>query len=300
MEQPDLSRTPLVILFLLGCQAQPARSETVSSAQPANERVVAVADLHGDLERSLEVLRLAGLVDQAGHWCGGQAVLVQTGDLLDRGDQGSELIDLMQRLQVEAAQAGGRVEVLLGNHETMNLMGDWRYVTPGDIEGYGGQQARQLALSAQGDDGAWLRERPVAVRVNDTVFAHGGITPQMAERGLEGLSAWTQAALAGTESPDVLGRDGPTWYRGYLQGDVPEVCPALQQALATLGATRMVVGHTTQRSGRVAVRCQGALIGIDTGISAHYGAHLAALELRGGDDAWVLYASGPEDLPDPP
>jgi hypothetical protein len=61
----------------------------------------------------------------------------------------------------------------------------------------------------------------------------------------------------------------------------------------------MVVGHTTQRSGEVAVRCNGALLGIDTGISDHYGAHLAAIELRGGVDAWALYPDGPEDLPDP-
>lgn len=277
---------------------QPARAPVATApvTAPAGPRVVAIGDLHGDLERSLAVLSLAGLVDAQGHWSGGDAVLVQTGDVLDRGDQGVETVDLLQRLQVEAASAGGRVEVLLGNHETMNMQGDLRYVTAGDIAGYGGDEARALALGPSGEDGAWLRQRPVAVRVGRTVFAHGGITPAMAELGLERLNSW---AVAGAASPEVLGREGPLWYRGYLEGALPEVCPALAQALLALEADRMVVGHTTQRSGEVAVRCNGALLGIDTGISAHYGAKLAAVELRGGVDAWALYPEGPEDLPDP-
>ncbi|MCK6525166.1 metallophosphatase, partial [Myxococcota bacterium] len=60
----------------------------------------------------------------------------------------------------------------------------------------------------------------------------------------------------------------------------------------------MVVGHTTQRSGEVATRCGGALLGIDTGISSHYGGHLAAVELKKGD-AWAIYPTGPKDLQDP-
>ena len=114
-------------------------------------------------------------------------------------------------------------------------------------------------------------------------------------------SVWggLMGALLGAGEVGLLGHEGPTWYRGYLQGDVPEACPAVQRALHSLGATRMVMGHTTQDDGRLAARCQGAVLGIDTGISAHYGAHAAALELR-GDDAWALYPAGAEDLPDPP
>jgi hypothetical protein len=299
---------PLLLVGLLhfvgGCGSGEAQADASALAAsqahgPPAPRIVAVGDLHGDLSRSLEVLRLAGVVDEAGHWSGGAAVLVQTGDQLDRGDQGVETLDLLQRLEGEALAAGGRVVVLLGNHEAMNLGGDWRYVTEGDIAGYGGLEARQRALSPAGEDGAWLGGRPVAVKLGRTVFAHGGVTPTMAELGLEPLNAWARAALQGAADPAVLGQDGPLWYRGYLQDDITVACPALERALLALGAERMVVGHTTQRSGRIAERCGGALIGIDTGISAHYGAHIAALELRGGEDAWALYPDGPEDLRDP-
>jgi hypothetical protein len=306
MRQPH-PPTYLLSLALFSCSAcggsaaesAPVPAPDRPGAVQEGPRILAVGDLHGDLEHSLAVLRLAGAVDEQGHWSGGQAVLVQTGDLLDRGDDGVETLDLMQRLQREAAEAGGRVEVLLGNHETMNMLGDLRYVTAGDVAGYGGAEARALALGPGGEDGAWLRQRPAAVRIGRTVFVHGGITPAMAELGLEQLNARVQAAVAGQADPSVLGDEGPLWYRGYLQRGLTDSCPDLEQALRSLKADRMVVGHTTQRSGEVAVRCNGALLGIDTGISDHYGAHLAALELRGGVDAWALYPTGPEDLPDP-
>ncbi|MEZ4239083.1 MAG: hypothetical protein R3F59_23610 [Myxococcota bacterium] len=76
----------------------------------------------------------------------------------------------------------------------------------------------------------------------------------------------------------------------------------LERALHALHAARMVVGHTTQRDGHVLTRCGGALQVVDTGISDHYGGHLAVLELRPAGahgDAWVDYPSGPVDVPDP-
>jgi hypothetical protein len=68
--------------------------------------------------------------------------------------------------------------------------------------------------------------------------------------------------------------------------------------LGLLGAQRMVVGHTTQRSGAVASRCGGRLLGIDTGISSHYGAQLSAVEIIDGD-AVAIYPDKRFDLPDP-
>ena len=89
------------------------------------------------------------------------------------------------------------------------------------------------------------------------------------------------------------------WYRGYLQAPEPIACAELTRALTAMAASRMVVGHTTQRSGEIAVRCGGALLGIDTGISAHYGGHLSAVEILEGN-ATAIYPHGRIDLPDPP
>jgi hypothetical protein len=93
-------------------------------------RVVAVGDVHGAYDNFVQVLQMAGLVDDDAHWVGGTTHLVQTGDVLDRGKDAPEVLDLLMRLEKEARKAGGRVHALLGNHEVMNLLGILSYVNP--------------------------------------------------------------------------------------------------------------------------------------------------------------------------
>ncbi|MBX2803085.1 MAG: metallophosphoesterase [Myxococcales bacterium] len=262
-------------------------------------RVVAVGDLHGDHDNALAVLRLAGVVDEAGRWSGGDTVLVQTGDVTDRGPDSRRVMALLRGLQGQAIEAGGRVEVLLGNHEAMNLQGDWRYVHPDDVADYGGVPQRRAALAATGPDGTWLRGLDAVTRVQGVAFAHGGITEEAAAVGVEGLNRLVRAALAEPQPVGVLGPEGPLWYRGYVQEPETVACPRLRRALEQLDSQRMVVGHTTRRDGRIQTRCDGALTVIDIGIAEHYGGNLGAWELRGGD-ARALYPSGPVDLADPP
>ncbi len=97
---------------------------------PPASRIVALGDLHGDLERLTEILQRAQLVDAENRWIGGDALLVVTGDFLDRGTHVKAVMDLLMELEKKAPKAGGGVLVLLGNHEMMNLTGDLRYVTP--------------------------------------------------------------------------------------------------------------------------------------------------------------------------
>ncbi|MDP2315996.1 MAG: metallophosphoesterase [Pseudomonadota bacterium] len=248
--------------------------------RPAPARLVAIGDLHGDLEAALAVFRLAGLVDDGGAWSGGAAWLVQTGDITDRGPDSRGVIALLRRLQGEARAAGGEVVPLLGNHEVMNLTGDWRYVSPADLASYGGEAVRKAAFAPTGDDGAWLVAQDAVARVGSTVFVHGGVDERWSRLGVRGLNATIRAALLGQGPKDVLGPDGPLWNRAYVLSDPTTACAELGRALTSLGAARMVVGHTTQEDGRIGERCGGQLWAIDTGISAHYGTHLAALEIR--------------------
>lgn len=272
----------------------PARA-AAPDAPPA--RLVAVGDLHADLPQALRLLQGLGLVSDDGHWAGGAAVLVQTGDLTDRGPDSLEVIELMDRLAEEAPKAGGRVVSLLGNHEVMNLQGDLRYVAPGDVADFGSPAARAQAFGSSGPLGRSLRARDAVAKVGRTVFVHGGVSAQAAALGIDGLNAAVRAGIDGAPTP-ALGPEGPLWYRAYLLADEPLACAEAERALAALDADRMVMGHTTQRSGQIASRCGGRLLGIDVGISSHYGGHLAALELRAGD-AWAWTPAGATDLPDP-
>ncbi|EFJ49218.1 hypothetical protein VOLCADRAFT_90147 [Volvox carteri f. nagariensis] len=114
-----------------GDDAYVSRSEPLPTAVPAADRLVAIGDIHGDYHKAVRAFRLAGLTDEHGRWSGGSTVAVQVGDILDRGDHEIRTLIMLERLAREAEAAGGRLYLLNGNHETMNVMGDHRYATPG-------------------------------------------------------------------------------------------------------------------------------------------------------------------------
>ena len=100
------------------------------TAAPADaRRIVAIGDIHGAADALVEILQQSGLLDDHERWSGGDAVLVQTGDFLDRGAEAIAVAELLMELQEQAAASGGDVVVLLGNHEILNLFGDLRDVT---------------------------------------------------------------------------------------------------------------------------------------------------------------------------
>ena len=103
----------------------------VEPQTPAGPRIVVVGDIHGAGTNLAQILQAAGLIDAQRKWSGGTARLVQTGDVLDRGPEVREAIDLLMRLEGEARRAGGRVDVLFGNHEGMNVLRDYRDVLAG-------------------------------------------------------------------------------------------------------------------------------------------------------------------------
>ncbi|KAH9821567.1 Metallo-dependent phosphatase-like protein [Melampsora americana] len=185
------------------------------------QRIIAIGDLHGDLPNTIRVLRLAEVIDMKNKWIGKKTILVQTGDIVDRGKDTIVLYQLMDRLRIEAKSAGGSVVSLLGNHEYMNALGDWRYVTEEDIQTFGGKQNRRKLISSQGWIGkTWLENYKTTARVSyliltdsnlnttplnhssyfetfeDTsnnqnpfmnsaiAFVHGGITPDYARLGI--------------------------------------------------------------------------------------------------------------------
>lgn len=260
---------------------------------PAVARVIAVGDVHGDLGAVQAVLRAAGVVDAAGAWTGGATWVVQTGDVLDRGDDEQAILDWFERLERDAAAAGGRFVWLLGNHELMNAAGDLRYVTPGGFKDFAdvpglplarfadapeAARARLAALTPGGPYAKVMAGQNYAAVVGDTVYVHGGIRPGYAD----GIPADQPAARcwldgAGTPPPAALtDNDGPLWDRSYALADAD--CAALDRALAELGVARMVVGHTVQPSG-ISSACDGKVWRIDVGLAKLYGGPHQALEL---------------------
>ena len=313
-----------------------------SATQP--KRIVAVGDLHGDYQAWLTIARAAGLIDPGGHWAAGRTTLVQLGDIVDREPDSLEIIRSLQQLQKEAPRAGGRVVVVLGNHEAMNLLGDYRYTTPGEIAAFATpnsaalrdrvyeqnraaiekaeqasnpplnpQQARdtwlaqhplgwvehKLAWSPSGELGRWATHNPAVVKIDGTLFVHGGLSHEYSNISLDEINRRVATAMAsGDGSPATILYDplGPLWYRGLVtrDADAEEVrakavpaAPALtvQQeldaVLSSYGAQRLVVGHTPDLKG-IEIIGDGRLARVDTGISRAYGGPLTWLEIVGG------------------
>ncbi len=106
-----------------------AESRADPPAHVEGRRIVAVGDIHGAFNGVREILREVRLIDDEDQWIGGDAILVQTGDFLDRGPGATKVARLLMDLQEEAPSQGGEVIVLLGNHEILNILGDLRDVT---------------------------------------------------------------------------------------------------------------------------------------------------------------------------
>ena len=122
-----------------------------AAAGPPPSRVVAVGDIHGAYEEFTLILQTVGLIDGRRAWTGGTATLVQTGDVVDRGPKQRECLDLLMDLQRQAPRAGGTVVTLVGNHEVLNVIGDLRYVTPGNFAAFAGADSEQKREKAYQD-----------------------------------------------------------------------------------------------------------------------------------------------------
>ena len=271
-------------------------------SRPAPERIVAIGDLHGDLDHARRGLRLAGVVDDQDRWIGGSAVLVQTGDEIDRGDDDRAILDRIEDLKAQAALAGGEVIALLGNHEIMNASLDFRYVTAGGFAAFSPPLAPDgspglpldVPLEARGRASAFapggayarvLASRPFVARVGDTVFVHGGILPKHVAYGLDRMNdevdAWLLHRRDQPPAP-LVAEDGPVWTRAYSSlAEAPD-CDALARVLSELRAKRMVVGHTVQPSG-ISSACDDRVWRIDVGLSRAFGGPIEILEIVGND-----------------
>lgn len=128
----------LALLWAALLASMPLRADDPGADSP---RIVAVGDLHGDFEAWRAIATAAGLIDGKGNWAAGATTFVQLGDVTDRGPDSLKIIRALQHLENGAAGAGGGVVVLLGNHEAMNVIGDLRYVHPGEYAAFADRQS---------------------------------------------------------------------------------------------------------------------------------------------------------------
>jgi hypothetical protein len=234
------------------------------------KRVVALSDVHGMYEHATTLLQAAKIIDNQHQWVGGRTLLVITGDSIDKGPQSLEVLALWMRLQEEAPKQGGRVIVLLGNHEAEMLadpVGDTKTKeldkeltrlgihVPEFVNGSSEKPFQGISLRRYS---TFLRSLPVAARVGDWLFCHAGWLPAATQntslaapqarwdalvaREKNTLTAATYSALLSGDGDEFLERkeypEGTKWWR------TPEAFTELEHRLDSYGLKGVVFGHS--------------------------------------------------------
>ena len=286
----------LVLLVGLFLAWDPGAAQSPASA-PA--RLVAIGDIHGDIQALRKALQAAGATDARGAWIGGALTVVQLGDLIGRSDDEREVLDFIFEIQRRAAERGGAVHALIGNHEVMGGRLDNQAVGPNPFpawESVSGlrrddprlrhlepqERARGAALMPGGPYARRIAEFPAVLKIRGTVFAHGGVTPRWARYGTDRINREVKDWLMGLtpepqSSQGVDDGDKVMWTRQYSQTVEAADCADLTESLRILGAQRMIVAHTVHE--RITSRCDGQVWSIDVGMSRAYGGRVQVLEI---------------------
>lgn len=222
-----------------------------SDANTSTARRVAVSDPHGYPTVLVSVLHEARLVDATGDWAGGNARLFVLGDFFDRGPDGVGVVDLLMRVQQQAAEAGGEVRALTGNHEALAL-GMHEFGPNGadqsratafaqSWQANGGRFTDQEGLTGAHLD--WLLSLPAIILDDDVLLMHSDTLEYLAwGQTVEEINAGVRAALGGDSAADAWMCWQRLTDRYAFMGDTG--ADVARDLLATLGGRRIVHGHS--------------------------------------------------------
>jgi len=225
------------------------------------EKLLAVGDVHGEYDVMVELLQNSGVIDKKLNWIWGDGHLVFIGDIFDRGDKVTESLYLIKKLQRQANSQKGKLHFLLGNHEVMVLMNDSRYAAPK----YRNMSKRLMLnyprfFAPDTELGKWLRSLNSVIKINDLLFVHGGLSPDLVERGfsLEQInndirnSLNAENEMSHEELMETIYFPGnPLWYRGYLMKTRSYSIISneeLDKVLSFYNANQIFFGHTEVES----------------------------------------------------
>ena len=272
---------------------------------PRMPRIVAIGDIHGDFKALHKALLKAGIVDTNGNWdkTKKDTVVIQLGDLLDRGGRGEEdtdnyreEIDILQYIEHLNKQAqkkhydqsldlNSAFITLIGNHELMNMLGDFRYVSAKAMEGMGGEEGRKKLFLPGGPIAKHIGCCSYGIcKIGDWTFVHAGILPQHLkdkEFSFSKVNNLIRQIMRGdidkerldeSQKKFIFDNNGLFWTR-ELSKDNPN-CSLANESVSILnnsnGNGGIVVGHTVQKNG-INSKCGGKVWAIDTGMSDAFG-----------------------------
>tara|TARA_B110001469_G_C9611471_1_gene304171 strand:- start:25 stop:915 length:891 start_codon:yes stop_codon:yes gene_type:complete len=262
-------------------------SKNMPDILPPCDRIIVIGDLHGDWNITKEIFLKSKLIDLNFKWIAEpkNTIVVQVGDIVDRGgrpdtigDECSEMkiMDFLDECHSKAKLYGGGVYCILGNHEIMNVVGNFTYSSPMSIQCFGGTQERKNMFKPGGILARRFScTRNVVLKVGEFLFVHAGIMPKHLTKNIHEINQemrnylTTPNAKYSKEFSDYfLAFEGILWNRELAVGN-PD-CNQLQKVLNHFKVGSMVVGHTVQQQG-INSKCENKIWKVDTGMSDAFG-----------------------------
>lgn len=256
----------------------------VYTQTPAKYFVISDFDSH--IEGFTMALLAEGVIDEDFNWIYGDGHLVINGDVFDRGENTSECLWLIYKLESEAEAHGGKVHFLIGNHEMFNLQDDWRYV---EVKYFNNAQLmgkRMLELYSENTEiGRWLRTKNIIEQLGDYLIVHAGVSPQVAalnatydELNEYGRRQMNNQTCTGPCAV-ATGSNGLYWYRGMANQELTQ--EQVDGILDGFEVLRVIIGHT--KASTIRTLYQERVVAIDIYHGSNYASgYMEALQFEEG------------------
>ncbi len=261
---------------------------------PSAERMIVIGDIHGDWNAFVNVLKKSKIINDKLEYIGGKTHIVQVGDVFDRKprecdgscDEDSEMkiISLIMDLQIKSYLKGGGYHPIIGNHELMNVLGEFSYASPLGLAHFGGAKGRKQFFQPGSSLSKYMAcgWNPI-VKIGGWLFCHGGISKKVAEKyDIENINLIMRDYLYGNTSHYgrkyfdelFLNSQSILWNRDYstdhYKSTYDKLNDDLNYVLKKYNAKRICNGHTPQMGG-IKHRFNGRVFNVDTGMSEAFG-----------------------------
>lgn len=240
--------------FLFNVKLKESINENPSIYNYSSGKIFVVSDVEGNFPFFEKLLKSNKIIDDKFNWTFGNNHLVLLGDFFDRGTQVFESLWLIYKLEAEAEKQGGKVHFILGNHDIMNLEGDFRYVQEKFFA-----NSKHLNLdykewvSENSEIGKWLSSKNTIEKIGNYLFVHAGISPKVINTGLsindinKIISENINMKPTTEELKLLKNQESPYWFRGYFmkhngyelitQDEIYNICNYYK-------IDKLIVGHT--------------------------------------------------------
>ena len=231
---------------------------------PMCDRLVIIGDIHGDIKRLKTILIDAKIINNNIEWIAEppNTVVVQMGDQVDSLNRDNsipdweviddvEVIYFTNLLDKFAQSKGGRFISIIGNHEFMNVIGNYSYVSSKSMAN--NENKRRELFKTGGELSPILSNRPIVLKIGELLFCHAGLTGnhimilKKYNKNISYLNRiWRNFVLHNNvlkEDKEIFDKilldyEGILWTRNLGNQD------ELKKMLDSIDCTFMFVGHT--------------------------------------------------------